>query len=208
MRPVDDINKSIKKLRLKASSDLDKRVNDGISKALAESERTESVVSQPDIWRKIMKSPITKLAVAVVITIAVIIGIKGFNGTTAWAEVVKAFKAANNIHLVGKRSRSTTGEVEEFQWWIKNGNKMRAEYKSSTLIDDGNRRLLLLHQEKVARLSESESGVLHEWPLLQALRGEETEFPTETKLIGETENGLMVYELKEYIFSEAIYQCG
>jgi len=81
---------------------------------------------------------------------------------------------------------------------------MRAEYKSSTLIDDGNRRLLLLHQEKVARLSESESGVLHEWPLLQALRGEETEFPTETKLIGETENGLMVYELKEYIFSEEL----
>jgi len=203
MQSVKDIKQSIRKLKVESSDEIHGRVLDKLLRVLDKSKR-QTAVKQPNIWRIIMKSRITKLAAAAVITIAVIIGIKGFNDTTAWAEVVKAFKAANNIHLVGKRSRSTTGEVEEFQWWIKNGNKMRTEYKSSTLIDDGTRRLLLLHQEKVARLSESESGVLHEWPLLQALRGEETEFPTETKLIGETENGLMVYEVKEYIFSEEL----
>jgi len=203
MKSVKDIKQSIRKLKVESSDEIHGRVLDKLLRVLDKSKR-QTAVKQPNIWRIIIKSRITKLAAAAVITIAVIIGIKGFNGTTAWAEVVKAFKAANNIHLVGKRSRSTTGEVEEFQWWIKNGNKMRTEYKSSTLIDDGTRRLLLLHQEKVARLSESESGVLHEWPLLQALRGEETEFPTETKLIGEIENGLMVYEVKEYIFSEEL----
>ena len=203
MKSVKDIKQSIRKLKVESSDEIHDRVLDKLLRVLDKSKR-QTAVKQPNIWRIIIKSRITKLAAAAVITIAVIIGIKGFNGTTAWAEVVKAFKAANNIHLVGKRSRSTTGEVEEFQWWIKNGNKMRTEYKSSTLIDDGTRRLLLLHQEKVARLSESESGVLHEWPLLQALRGEETEFPTETKLIGEIENGLMVYEVKEYIFSEEL----
>jgi len=60
MRPADNINNLIKKLQLKASTDLDKRVHDDISIALAESDKTESAVTQPKIGRTIMKSPITK----------------------------------------------------------------------------------------------------------------------------------------------------
>lgn len=39
MRPADNIHNQIKKLQLKASADLDKRVHDEISQALAHSER-------------------------------------------------------------------------------------------------------------------------------------------------------------------------
>ena len=67
----------------------------------------------------IMRSRITKLATAAVIAVAVIIGIRGFNGTTAWAEVVKALRDANNIHTVAKYTRPN-GQVSEHHTWLKN----------------------------------------------------------------------------------------
>jgi len=70
MRPADDIHKLIKKLQLKASPKLDKRVHDDISKALAESKKAESARVEPNIWRIITKSGVTKLAVAAAIFIA------------------------------------------------------------------------------------------------------------------------------------------
>jgi len=92
MKPADDINESIKKLYLKASARLDKRVHDGISKALAESEKTESAVPQPNIWRTIMKNPITKLAAVAAVIIVVLIGrwpVGPDMTTVAWGEVAK-----------------------------------------------------------------------------------------------------------------------
>ena len=54
MRSADNINESIKKLHVKASPDLDKRVHEDISRALAESKQTKSAPSEPNIWRIIM----------------------------------------------------------------------------------------------------------------------------------------------------------
>ena len=90
MRPSDNINELIKKLHLKASADLDKRVHDDISAALAESKKTGSVQTEPNIWRIIMKSKISKLAAAAVIIIAVFLGLNIFreSGGVAWAEVL------------------------------------------------------------------------------------------------------------------------
>jgi negative regulator of sigma E activity len=81
MNPADDVYRLIEEMKLKASAELDKRVHDDISRALAESEKTESVRSEPNIWRIIMKSPITKLAAAAVIIIAVSIGVNQFGGS-------------------------------------------------------------------------------------------------------------------------------
>jgi len=93
MRPADDLHRSIKKLHLKASAELDKRVHDDISRALAESEKTKSAIAQPNIWRIIMKSPITKLAAAAVILIGVLFGMEFIGrpdmATVAWGEVAK-----------------------------------------------------------------------------------------------------------------------
>ncbi|MHC4692099.1 MAG: carboxypeptidase regulatory-like domain-containing protein [Planctomycetota bacterium] len=92
MRPAEDINRSIKKLRFKASARLDKRVHDGISKTLAESEKIKSAVPQSNIWRTIMKSLITKLAAAAVIVVAVIAGVFQFGDhmeSKAYAEVFR-----------------------------------------------------------------------------------------------------------------------
>jgi len=63
MKPIDDINRLIKKLQVKASTKLDRRVHDDISRAIVESERVVGL----NIWRM-------KLAVAAAIVIAFGVG--------------------------------------------------------------------------------------------------------------------------------------
>jgi len=94
MRPTDNINQLIKKLQLKASADLDKRVHNEISKAPAKLNRKESAVTQPNIWSNIMKNRITKLAAAAAIIITVLIGIHYLGGSidgasVAWSQGVE-----------------------------------------------------------------------------------------------------------------------
>jgi hypothetical protein len=102
MRPADNVNELIKKLQLKASADLDRRVHDDISRALAESEQTESAVIQSNIRRTIMKSPIIKSAAAAVIIVLVVLGLFEFIGSektsgVAWAEVVRKLEASRGL---------------------------------------------------------------------------------------------------------------
>jgi hypothetical protein len=90
MRPADNINQLIKKLHLKASADLDKRVHEKITKAPAELKQKQSAIMQPNVWRNIMKNPMTKLAAAAAIIIVAFIGISQFDkSSVAWAQVVE-----------------------------------------------------------------------------------------------------------------------
>jgi len=81
MRPADNMNDLIKKLQLKASADLDSRVHDDISGALARCEKTQSARSEPIIWRTIMKGKTAKLAAAAVILTGVLVLASVFVGT-------------------------------------------------------------------------------------------------------------------------------
>ncbi|KPK35997.1 MAG: hypothetical protein AMJ65_16870 [Phycisphaerae bacterium SG8_4] len=74
MISADNVNDSIRKLQLKASTDLDKRVHDDISIALARSQGIEPPVTGPTISRFITKGRVTKFAVAAAILIAFGIG--------------------------------------------------------------------------------------------------------------------------------------
>ncbi len=73
MRPADNINESIKNLKLKASAELDERIHDEITRALA-----VSAPPEPKVWRTIMKTRIVRFAVAAVIALAVV------GGMTFW----------------------------------------------------------------------------------------------------------------------------
>jgi len=102
MRPVDNINDLLKKLKLKASTVLDIRVHNDISKALAESDKTESAVTQPNIRRTIMKNSITKIAAAAVIIALVVLGLFEFIGTentsgVVWADVVSKVESSRGL---------------------------------------------------------------------------------------------------------------
>ena len=89
MRPRENIEKLIKDVELDTNAERDKAVLDDVLNALEDSkqlalskvEGKKSAVIEPNIWRTIMKSPITKLAAAAVVVIAVLIGIEMFSGS-------------------------------------------------------------------------------------------------------------------------------
>jgi len=78
MRPTDNISELIKKLHLKVSSDLDKRVHEALSRGLAQSERSRSSVAQPDVWRTILKTKTARFTAAAAVAVIVI------GGMTFW----------------------------------------------------------------------------------------------------------------------------
>ena len=83
-----------KKASVETTPDLDKRILDDALTAYKKSKQTTSAKLEPNIWRIIMKSRITKLAAAAVIIIAVMFGINHFGGsidgaTVAWSQVVE-----------------------------------------------------------------------------------------------------------------------
>ena len=99
MRPADNINDLIKKLQLKASTDLDKRVHDDISTAPAESDKTKSAVKRLNFWSTIMKSRTVKLTAAAVIIMGVFVAVHFVGNpieSVAWAELVERVEQSHN----------------------------------------------------------------------------------------------------------------
>jgi outer membrane lipoprotein-sorting protein len=128
MRPADDIIQSIKKLHLKASADLDKRVHDKISKAPAQLNRKKSALTQPNIWSNIMKNPMTKLATAAVIIIAAFIGINQFDKSgLAWAQVVEQLSSHTKYKCRQRVVREQGLEIPTMQIYHLNLQQRRQE---------------------------------------------------------------------------------
>jgi outer membrane lipoprotein-sorting protein len=99
MRPADNIHNQIKKLQLKASADLDKRVHDEISQALAHSEKIEPAHTELTAWRTIMKSRMTKwaAAAAVIIIAALIINFEFSTSGVAWGALVEKIESVESV---------------------------------------------------------------------------------------------------------------
>jgi hypothetical protein len=114
MTPTDNINEMIKRLKMKASTDLDKRVHGDISKALAESDKIKSAVMQPNTGRTIMKGRIVKLSAAAAIAV-VVLGLFKFFGTDAgsgvvWADVVRKVGASRGLIFRCTDSAASNGD--------------------------------------------------------------------------------------------------
>ena len=75
MKSDKNIRKLVKNLRVQPDTTMDKKVHDGITRALEESKKSTSATSRPNIWRITMKTKKTKFAAAAVILIAVLSGI-------------------------------------------------------------------------------------------------------------------------------------
>ena len=102
MRPAEDIEKLIKKLRYKASAGTHEKVLGNVLQAMDERERQKSGVAKPEIWRTIMNSKTRRFATAAVIVIAVIIGLYYLAGpvsvtTSAYAEVAQRLQNARTL---------------------------------------------------------------------------------------------------------------
>lgn len=100
MRPAEDIDKQIKKLRYKADAEMHDRVFDNVMQALDEHEKQKTGAAAPDIWRTIMKSSITKIAAAAVIIVSVVAAIHFLDIPTesvVWADVVQPILTARTV---------------------------------------------------------------------------------------------------------------
>jgi outer membrane lipoprotein-sorting protein len=102
MRPAENIEKLIKKLRYKAGAETHEKILGNVLEALDEHERQKSGVPKPEIWRTIMSNKITKLAVAAAIVIVVLIGLHYFAGpvsvtTSAYAEIAQRLQNARTL---------------------------------------------------------------------------------------------------------------
>jgi uncharacterized GH25 family protein len=145
-----------------------------------------------------MRNRVTKLATAAVIAVAVIVGIKGFNGTTAWAKVIKAMNDADNIHILTRVTRPG-GQISEHHTWLKNKTMFRDDDPDNITIDNGENRLTLDLEKKTARLSDSHSPFedymeTGNFEIILLFSGKETPFKA-TELPDEQTDTMRVFEI-------------
>ena len=92
MKPIDCFEKLIRDLHvldINTSAEMDRRILHDTLKVQKELKRTKLAGAQPDIWRIIMKSSITKLAAAAIVIVALFVGSSIFTNTpTAVAQVL------------------------------------------------------------------------------------------------------------------------
>ena len=113
MKSSDQIERLVKSSRVKTSENVDDRILADTKAAFIKSRKNRPTASQPglSIWRLIMKKPITKLATAAVIIVAIMIGINSFFGTgtsVAFADVIQPILDARTVImdiLIGPEGR-------------------------------------------------------------------------------------------------------
>jgi len=138
MRPAENIERLIKNLSDKTGAKMDERVRENMLQALAESEKT-SAITQPNIRRIIVKSPITKLAAAAVIIVVVIIGVDRFstNGSAlVWGNVTARAAKVDFVHFYELRC-DQNGLVAICEGWHAHGKTMRLNTFGNTSYDNG-----------------------------------------------------------------------
>jgi outer membrane lipoprotein-sorting protein len=99
MRPADNIEESVKKLRYRTDAETREKVLDNVLQTLDENENKKSGVTRSDIWRTIMSTKVRKFATAAVILIAATITLYILAGpfgatTSVYAEVAEQLHKA------------------------------------------------------------------------------------------------------------------
>jgi len=160
MKTANGMEEAIKKkLNFAASTEMRERIFTDVMNAQEESKKTKSALAGPIIRSIIMKSPITKLAAAVIV-IAILIGINYFGGTidgtsAVYAAAMKALQNVNTVHISGWTTRlkpkhsSVLDEppptlkqypLEIWEWMTENGEyRIYDRQGPITLWDDGER---------------------------------------------------------------------
>ncbi len=118
MKSADNIEKLIRrfcikeKSSVKTSPQMDKRILDSALAAYEQSRKPSPALTGMSVWRTIMKSPITKVAAAAVIIIALYVVLQSPNGIvpTAYAlqDTIDAYTSIRSLHI---KKRFTFGQV-------------------------------------------------------------------------------------------------
>lgn len=100
MRPADEIENVVNKMSFKAGPEMDKDLWTETSRARSDFQETMLAPSQHHIGRVIMKSPLTKLAVAATVIVACVIGVSLWTSTQsgiALADVLAQIEKAKSV---------------------------------------------------------------------------------------------------------------
>jgi outer membrane lipoprotein-sorting protein len=122
MRRADEIENVIKKISFKAGPELDKDLWIETLKARNEFRKTILALGKNNIWRMIIKSPITKLAAAAMIALAIVLPVAILNYTAGpvWAieQTIEAIEGFHAIYSSGIMV-DENGKEFEFEYWAR-----------------------------------------------------------------------------------------
>ena len=130
MKPEENIGKLIKKLHITPRAEMHRKTLRDLFEAQDNFKKAKSVVNQPNIFRTIMKTKITKFAAAVLIIIAVLIGINQFfdgsiDGVSATlAGTLETTRKMPWVHVITE-SETPRGK-ETIESWMSFESKIRA----------------------------------------------------------------------------------
>ena len=104
MKSEDKVQKLINKSKVETSPETDMRILGNAFEHLEQLKKKKSARTQPNVWRIIMKSKITKLAAAAVIVVAaLIVGSQIVGSTPAFAKVIENITNAESISFTLKQ---------------------------------------------------------------------------------------------------------
>ncbi len=133
MRPAEKIERLIKKSRYKASSEAYDKALGSFLQAVDAYEKQKLALTEPNIWRIIMKSKITKLATAAVIIAAIMLGMYALTGSLdgtsiTMAQVRQAMENIDWVQMVVK------AEQESMSVWYSLASKVQIVCQSKGRI--------------------------------------------------------------------------
>ena len=139
MNSAEKTRKLFAKSDVTVNSKIDDRIINDALTAFDKPEKTQSVSSESNIWRIIMKSRITKLAAAAAIIIVVLLGVNFVGGPDlaklALGEVTSHFAEVDYVHVYWLKSR---GDVlfRQFEAWYAHGKLVMRGDKGGMSYDD------------------------------------------------------------------------
>lgn len=135
MKPADDIKKLFDKAELTTDSQTHEKIFQDVLDA--QQETTAPPPAQPEIWRLVMKNPVTKYAIAALIVLAALVGLSLFKGSgnTAWAidQSIEAVSKYRGLLIEGwdsERSWTEDGSSElrpSKTWALANADQTMVE---------------------------------------------------------------------------------
>jgi hypothetical protein len=137
MKPADNINEFFKKAAVSTNPKMDKAVLDKVLTAHENAKTTRPAEIKPYIGRIIMKSPITKLAAAAAVIIAVLIGINHFGMSTTsvlWADVAERFESVPFFNLTIYLSYDTSAEAKKVEIWKSDDSRFRVHEENKVIF--------------------------------------------------------------------------
>lgn len=119
MKPAKKIEKLISEINVTPDARRDKKTLDDSLNAQEKTKTTSPAATQPNIWRIIMNSKMTKIAVAAVIIIVGMVVVNQFGGSidmssAAFAEVIQQIRNARTVTF------TTEIQVGQDVWRVKN----------------------------------------------------------------------------------------